>query len=236
MSFHHKKIATIVKKDLKKDLFVYCVFFVLFLIFLFSLFNLISIIKIQSQINSLLKGDTFNVSGNDSPDFISISQAAEKQKYKQIYYNVNSDGFSGDALINLEKTNLFFDDTVTALTFKPLYNLKEEKDCENSFCGLQTFNNLSCLKNACIYKKDNQLYYNNSLVELPSYLKDKTVINSYFEALETKWVISYIISEDGQEVAYVYLFDGSQWEGIITNETQYKIKTKYGYGDRKSVV
>lgn len=226
MSFFHKKSA---KKDLRNNLFIYFVFLVLFFIFLFSLFNLISIIKIKKQINIILSESSFNVSGNDSSSFVGSSKKVVVATPKQVYYNANADGFSGNALINLEKTNLFFDGNVTALTFKPVYEIKKGESCGENFCGLQTFNKLSCLKSACVYKKDEQLYFNNSLVELPVYLKDKNIISTNFNALDTKWIISFIIREEDQEAAYVYLFDGASWQGIITNETTQKIRTKYGF-------
>lgn len=222
MSLFHRKSSA---KDLKINLFIYFVFFVLFLIFLFSIFNLVSIIRLQGQINFLLNNTEITREG----EVITGSKSTAIPISKLIYYNVNSETFLGSDLINTEKTNLVLDDLVTAMTFKPLYELKEEKLCENIFCGLQTFNNLSCLKSACVYKKNQQLYFNNSLVELPKYLKDKNIIDLNFNSLDTKWVISFIVKEEDQEAAYVYLFDGINWEGIITNDTTQKIKTKYGY-------
>ena len=53
------------------------------------------------------------------------------------YYNLTSDSFFNSYQIDWEKTNMHYDEQVTALTFKPLYEFKKNRRLLHSFLRIR---------------------------------------------------------------------------------------------------
>lgn len=234
-----KKINQIETKNTETRTFLILVFLILISLALFSAVNLITVMELKGQI-SLSLNDAINTNivhkeavpkkYNPLPSsdnvatttaesgIIPISQEdvvseVEVQTEKQAYSNTFSEPFFSTYAIDQTNTNLVLDENVTALTFKPIYELKYEKSCLDKSCGLaETKTDIS-----------NQ-------IKTPTELDGKQIKNTSFDKLENNWVVSYVVVDGGQEVGYVYLFDGKNLLPLITDNTSQRIVTKYGRG------
>lgn len=147
------------------------------------------------------------------------------------YYNLASDSFFNSYQIDWEKTNMHYDEEVTALTFKPLYEFKKVETCSSPFCGLDEDKNNSCLNGYCLSVVGNTIYYKNNKINNPSDLKEKDILKVGVNLLQTKWIISFIFSEDGQERVYLYFFTDGEFIPLINQNIPLEIKTTYGRGN-----
>jgi hypothetical protein len=147
----------------------------------------------------------------------------------KIYFNGTSEPFFNSDSINLDRTNLFLDKLVTALTFNPDYSFEYQNDCKLPYCGQRKTDNSVCIKNDCLMEIGGQISYKDKNINLPTELQGKNITNINLSALTSKWIIGFIISEGEQESGYVYSFNGTKLEPLITSTTEQKIITKYSH-------
>ena len=147
------------------------------------------------------------------------------------YYGLASDFFFNNYQIDWEKTNMHYDEEVTALTFKPLYEFKKTGDCSTPFCGLDEDKNNSCLNNLCLSVSDKSVYYKGKKIETPNDLKGKNISKIDIHLLQTKWIVSFIFNEDGQERVFLYFFVDEEFIPLINQNIPLEIKTTYGRGN-----
>src|SRR5680860_1583079 len=140
-------------------------------------------------------------------------------------YNWQSfgDNFSSYAYLNSKMTSMYLDETVTALTFPPVYEFKTN-DCVED-CDFNDFENAIYLQNKeGIYLKDLALLPK----PLPMGLQDKEIVEANLNNFGTVHVASFVIKKDSQEQAFFYFLENGEYKPIITDETKEKIITKYG--------
>jgi hypothetical protein len=127
------------------------------------------------------------------------------------------DNFSSKAYLNLTKTNMFFDDQITALIFPPVYEFEKTKDCDEAICGLSglIFANQKNIKKPDI---------------IPAELAGHKIIDSRLDKLSSRQVASFIVSEDGQERVYAYFLTGGEFLPILSSDSNIKLQTQYGRG------
>lgn len=147
------------------------------------------------------------------------------------HHNVASESFFNSYYIDSKKTNLHFDNIVTALSFTPLYDYQEIRPCDEPFCGIKIETETSCLNDQCLVKKDLDLYYQNKLLVWPEELANKNVSQVNIHPLKSYWAVSFIFNEANQEAAYVYIFKDKKFIPLINNLTSLQIRTKYGRGN-----
>lgn len=145
-----------------------------------------------------------------------LPRSLDKQKAVSIWHSFG-DHFSSNAYIDNNKTNMFFDEQVTALVFPPIYDFKKLADCADKTCDLADL----IFTDQSKIKKPNRT---------PSELIGKKIISSRLDRLSSKQVASYVVLDGEQERAYVYFLDGSEFSPIITSETESKMITQYGRG------
>src|SRR5574344_369075 len=233
-----QKINKIETKNTEARIYLILVFLILILLALFSAVNLITVIELKKQISLTLKEavstnivhkeisqDTNSLPTSDNvvattaeSGIIPISQEnviseVETKTEKPAYSNTFSEPFFSSYAIDKTNTNLVLDENVTALTFKPVYELRYEKKCVVSSCGFTEETDIS------------------SQIKMPAELNGKQIKSTSFNKLENNWVVSYIIADGNQEIGYVYLFDGQDLKPLITNKTNQRIVTKYGRED-----
>ena len=193
-----KKFLKIKIKRIKVKLYLVLIFLILILLSIFIISNFMAVLSLQKQVNSLLSSD-------------SIILTRKEQANIATYSNTFSEPFFNKYFIDESRTTMFFDDKVTALTFKPLYELNYKQDCLNSDCDLEKQESIK--------------------VKTPSELANKDIKSVTYNKLEKKWLVSYIITADKQEQVYVYLLDGKKMIPLITDSSSQKIKTQYGRGN-----
>lgn len=137
------------------------------------------------------------------------------------YSNAASESFFSSYYINTSKTDMVLDESVTALTFEPAYELIGGS-CGSVTCNLNPVSELTIA--------DKEIYYNNQKIDLPQELQNKNIINFNSSKLSNKWAVSVVVNSGNQEEGYVYLFDGKNFEKLITPETDHKIITRYNKG------
>ncbi|MFA6417027.1 MAG: hypothetical protein WCW61_02420 [Patescibacteria group bacterium] len=129
------------------------------------------------------------------------------------------DNFSSYAYISKEETDMFFDERVTAFNFPPVYNFDSVSGCEDSACGL---------KSSSLVATDQD--GGQQISKVPAELKDKKIIFSQLNKLNSLQVASFIVTDGPEERAYVYFYDGKKFTPIITENTENQIITKYSRG------
>lgn len=139
--------------------------------------------------------------------------AIETKTEKPAYSNTFSEPFFNAYFIDTANTDLVLDGNITAMTFKPLYELKYEKKCSDDSCGLaKTTEDIS------------------SKIKIPAELTGKTIKNTSYNKLGNNWIVGFVVGEGSQEAGYAYLYDGNSLKPLITNATSQRIMTKYGHG------
>lgn len=127
------------------------------------------------------------------------------------------DNFSSKAYLDSAKTNMFFDDQITALIFPPVYEFEKTKDCDEAICGLS---GLIFVNQKNIKKPD----------IIPAELAGRQIIDSHLDKLSSRQVASFIVSEDGQERVYAYFLSSGEFLPILSSDSNIKLKTQYGRG------
>jgi hypothetical protein len=138
------------------------------------------------------------------------------------YSNIFSEAFYSQYYLNQEETNLHFDDQVSALTFEPIYELVLKEDCATENCNLKNEQPEISLE------KNGWRFLGRSLA-LPAELKGKSVQAVFANKLDKKYLVSFIVSEDEQEVVFSYFSDNLGRLNYL--DTASKMRTTMGYGN-----
>jgi hypothetical protein len=129
------------------------------------------------------------------------------------------DSFSSYAYISKDETDMFFDEKVTAFNFPPVYSFDSVSGCDNADCGLKS-------SNLVLTDKDG----NQQVTKVPTELKDKKIISSSLNKLNSLQVASFVVADGQEERGYVYFYDGKKFTPIISANTENQIITKYSRG------
>ena len=147
------------------------------------------------------------------------------------------DSFSGLAYIDQNKTDLFWDENVTAFTLPPLYNLAKQSDCASRDCGLSREEidpQRLCLTSGCLRKdENNNLWFNDKALLLPPEFRGEIIREVTLFNLSDKWLIGIVSGALTQERGWVYSFDGLAFSPLITDNTNYQIYPRYQRGGGK---
>lgn len=221
----------------------YSIFTLIILLVLaaFTVNNFLAVSKLQSQTKTIIA----NIPGRlkPSPDIEIINTqdellaAFEELTFEEpqeltptltdsgqliTYSNIFSETFYNQYYLNQEETNLHFDEQVSALTFKPLYELVLEETCSSEDCGYKDEQQNVRLE------KNNWRFLGASL-PLPKEIKGKEVKAIFSNLLEKKYLVSFIVSENGQDLVFSYFSDK---QGRLTYlDTAPKMTTQIGYGN-----
>lgn len=220
MSKKVKKISNFTKKVKKtknlKNLGKNYFFWLAFVLTIFLVILVIANFDILFLNNSV-----FNKKNRTS----SVQVVDNFASYKKNYFG---DIFSSDVHINPIETNFYFDEEMAAYTFKPVYEFQE---LDSVISDDKSNNESNCLESGCLAIKNNNLYFDNVLLELPLQLdefkNEGRLLNFSIFALESKWLISAVVGSSRDEYGLVYYFDGQKFENLISLASQEKIKPKY---------
>lgn len=147
-----------------------------------------------------------------------------------IYSNIAVDNFSNSYFFNKDKTTLHFNEKSTVLTFPPVYDFSYYSACDEYFCGLKKDRNKSCLNGRCLTQSNNQIYYEGEEIAIPNDLRDRNISQIGLHPLKTKWIVSFLINSDNQDMVYLYFLENKSLKPLINQNTSLLIKTKYGKG------
>jgi hypothetical protein len=157
--------------------------------------------------------------------------------YPRLVMGSFGDNFSSSAYLDTFKTNMVLDNSVTALVFPPVYNLSKTKDCLDETCDFNKEEIITsnkklkyCLGADCLETKGPDLLFNNKKLVWPRELRGQKMINISVHSLSSSWLVSFVMSEGSNDKAYIYSFDGKNFEPIINNKTSDKIITQYNRG------
>lgn len=235
-----KKLNIIETKKTETKFILVLIFLILISLSIFSTINLVAVIELRRQVSLILsdipetreKVNAPRTITNFLPSFLTIEKTVttttatvetvedeeknsvvKTEEAKASYSNVFSEPFFNRYYIDFDNTNLVLDENVTAMTFKPLYELKDEEKCLTDSCGLE--------------KETENI---SGKIKTPAELRGKEIKNTSYNKLEKNWVVGYVVAEGGQEVAYVYLYSNGNLKPLITDKTENRISTSYGRG------
>lgn len=128
------------------------------------------------------------------------------------------------AIVDDEKTSLYFEGVSNSIIFPPDYNwdmagqdlvaqnqAKFGAHANNTFDG--PYNDKRCLNNDCVEYKDNKLFYNNKVVSFPSGIKAKDLKAISLGIVGQKWLIGFTLKDIGYR-GEVFYFDGATFSQI----------------------
>ena len=214
---------------------------VLLVLLVFTINNFLAVSKLQSQTKTIIA----NIPGGlkPSPDIEVINTQEELlAAFKELaseeplelnptltdsgqlitYSNIFSETFYNQYYLNKEETDLHFDKQISALTFKPLYELILEETCASDDCDYKD-------ESLSVKLEKNSWRFLGLSLPLPKEIKGKDIKAVFADSLDEKYLISFIISENGQDVVFSYL---STSNGKLTYlDTAPKMTTKIGYGN-----
>jgi hypothetical protein len=146
------------------------------------------------------------------------------------------DLFSSDAYLDLERTDMFPDYNSTSLSFTPLFLVKKDRSCISSSCGLNEIIVFSsreekgCIGDNCLLVSGVNLKFNGLNIALPTELTSLDIKSTSISTLQKKWVVSFIVSDGGDEKVFSYFFNGKEFSSLTNNASPLILKTKFGLG------
>jgi hypothetical protein len=179
--------------------------------------------------------DDIDVDINDDTRVDEDNEINEDNIIDTSFVNSFGDSFSSGAFLNKEETNMYLDDISTALTFEPLYDFSKVGSCEGKDCNFKRdisildYGMEACLRdtNNCLKVINESIYYNGKEIELPEDIRREDLISLSVGALESKFLLGAVLAQDEDEYGLVYSFDGSDFLNIISNTSNYNIRSKY---------
>ncbi len=118
-----------------------------------------------------------------------------------------SDIFSSAAWFNEDETTLLRNDSAMTLTFEPKIKIEEAHGCPDSF-----IKNNNCLGKNCLSIKDNQIFYNQKLVNLPANYQE--ILNLASQPVVDKWLIAGVVKQGDSYRPLLWWFDGQDFLAI----------------------
>ena len=144
------------------------------------------------------------------------------------------DSFSGMAYINQAETDMFWDESITAFVFPPLYEIHEQGACSAPDCGLSrsaTDPISICLSAGCLRKtEDLKLFFNDRELQLPPAIRNEELSSITLFALRNSWLIGLVSGPVTAERGWVYRFDGLSFSPLITDDTSLQITPRFQRG------
>ena len=128
-----------------------------------------------------------------------------------------SDIFSGQAWLDNQQTNLFWDYSMMALTFEPKYKLRLNGDCQNNQEQCQAIADFvlpkkSCLNSNCLELYEDSLNYNGQQLNLP---EKGEIVNLAFGLTNDRWLIAGVKKVSNQQYQpLAWWFDGYDFQSI----------------------
>lgn len=119
-----------------------------------------------------------------------------------------SDIFSNDVWLNSDETTFLRNDSAMTLTFEPKIEVQEAGVCPANF----TKEN-HCLGENCLEIKDNKIFYNQKLINLPS--QDEAVLNLAILPVVDKWLVAGVRKSGEDYQPLLWWFDGQNFSTIV---------------------
>lgn len=218
----------------KKKLRIITFFLILLLSFL--VFNSISLIKTNGNIKEYLE-IVKKIDEGLNKESINNNEDVADSSIKVVVPGWRSfgDNFSSDAYLNMNKTDMFLDISVTALTFPPVFNLDyingEDNVVDSSWIMVGTKDSCySSPSDNCLEVIEDTLVYNNRRIDLPQEMANEKIRRIDSSFLSSIFVLSFSVEEGSEERAYSYTFDGRRYRPLIGKDSKEKIITKYSRG------
>ncbi len=142
-------------------------------------------------------------------------------------FGVYFESFSNSFYINPNQTTLYHDQTATAIMFTPVYSWSKAGSflslVQKHFFQIPSINNFKgpyydrrCLGNNCLVQKDNSLYYNGHIINLPSVLKSNNLLALSIAVLNQRWLVGATLKNGKKYQGLVFYFNGSKFIPIST--------------------
>jgi len=134
--------------------------------------------------------------------------------------------FVGSVGIDLEKTTLYHDDTVTAMFFAPDYSWETASQSlvegfKNDFSSVG-FNNFNgpyederCLGNNCLKQKGLDLFYNAKILLWPKEINGYNVTAISIATLTKNWLVGFTIRDGDGYSGQVFYFNGKNFIPLV---------------------
>lgn len=203
----------------------------LFLMLSFLVFNSISLIKTNNSIKEYLE-TAKRIDEVLNKDDVEVVVSEDSSKVVIPGWRSFGDNFSSEGYLDMNKTNMFLDTSVTSLVFPPVFSLdyvgSGEESVDSSWTVVGPKN--SCYlspSNSCLEVIDNTLVYNKRKIDLPQEMKDEKINRIDSSFLSSIFVLSFSVEEGSEERVYSYTFDGRRYRPLIGKDSDKKIITKY---------
>lgn len=215
--------AKALARPLKFSRLTLIIFGIIFLIFiLFLVLNFIFSIILNEQVKkeiSFLENKTDQkiaaVTGLINQPSVNQAPAGEE------IFNSFGDSFTALAFINEAKSNMSWDANVSSFSFPPLYNFEK--------VSASSANPVNPNGEARLKVINNQLYYRNKKLTLPSELKSENILNINVSLIGSRWLVGIVTGTTHDERGWVYFYDpsGQNFSPLITASTAEKIEPKF---------
>jgi hypothetical protein len=137
---------------------------------------------------------------------------------------LGSFGYS-PAAADPQKTTLYSDATVRAITFVPNYSWvttgSGTASSTNGGSNSWRLNNFTgpyadrrCLGSNCLEQNGTNLYYNGQLLELPAAIKSTDLAAVSIGALSRRWLVGFTLKDGEQYSGQVFYFDGQKFSTL----------------------
>ena len=159
------------------------------------------------------------------------------------------DSFSSNILINPNKTSLYRDNTVTAVTFPPDYSwsqadsaaIEANKNKLDSFIlndFAETAANIydkRCLENNCLEQNNNKLTFNGRVISYPQKVNNNNLKAISIGVVGKNWLLGFTLKEGNTYSGFVYSFDGKKFTPVLPDKNiNSPYFGRFGFGGEES--
>lgn len=223
-----------------------------FLLLAVTLYNFLSLMSFRAEVRRLqleslpkageapaasASSSTMSVDGTAMSLVSPIEEAAgTEQPLPQVQMSSFGDNFSGLAYIDGAKTDMYWDENVTAFSFPPLFELEKKNDCSQPGCGLAPASDATetvCLSSGCLNWTDNKLYYKGKTLKYPPDLPTENILDVSIKGMGNFFLIGIVTGPEEEERGWVYRFDGLSYVPVITSGSDYRIEPRFQRGGGK---
>lgn len=151
------------------------------------------------------------------------------------YVKSFGDIFSSLSHINRDLTDMYWDGQVGAFLFPPILSLKLVDECQGQPCDVAIFDRKwqgLCNDDGCLERIDNNLFYKNLPLDLPSKLAEKNILSLDIGGVGSDFYLGIVTGKTRDEQIFVYRFDGTNFDPIIDEKSEHNLLTDDRKGGR----
>jgi hypothetical protein len=175
---------------------------------------------LENKVNSLSAPSSSGITS--VPALVTSTPAIKEDVFAGLTQSSFTDLFSGVGWLDKTSTDLYHDQSETALVLPP--DVRWEKTGALPLGGIPEFAGSArsrCIGTDCLKVDGLVLSFNGRQLSLPGELQGKSLQNLSIASLDSKWVMGVVTKDSGRYNGWVFYFDGSNFEKVLGGDGKF---------------